>query len=118
MYTYNAIVERIVDGDTLDLLIDLGFKVLKRRRVRLLGINCPETRTRDLEEKKRGLAAKDFVRIWVKVHPELTVKTHKDKAGKFGRVLAEIFPRGEMEVSLNTELVDNGHAEIYHGGKR
>ena len=59
MYEYNAVVDRVVDGDTIDVTIDLGFKVWKKMRVRMEGINTPESRTRDLEEKKRGLAAKD-----------------------------------------------------------
>ena len=59
MYEYNAVVERVVDGDTIDVIIDLGFKTWKKVRVRMEGINTPESRTRDLEEKKRGLAAKD-----------------------------------------------------------
>ena len=59
MYEYKAVVDRVVDGDTIDVTIDLGFKVWKKMRVRMEGINTPESRTRDLEEKKRGLAAKD-----------------------------------------------------------
>ena len=59
MYEYNAEVLRVVDGDTVDVLIDVGFSTFKKERVRLYGINTPECRTRDLEEKKKGLAAKD-----------------------------------------------------------
>ena len=59
MYKYNAEIVRVVDGDTVDAMVDLGFKIFKKIRIRLYGINTPETRTRDLEEKKRGLAAKD-----------------------------------------------------------
>ena len=59
MYEYKAVVDRVVDGDTIDVTIDLGFSVWKKMRVRMEGINTPESRTRDLEEKKRGLAAKD-----------------------------------------------------------
>ena len=61
MYIYNAKCLRVVDGDTLDATIDLGFDTWKKIRIRLVGINTPESRTRDLEEKARGLAAKDFV---------------------------------------------------------
>ena len=61
MYIYNAKLDRVVDGDTVDATVDLGFDTWKHIRVRLVGINTPETRTRDLEEKARGLAAKDFV---------------------------------------------------------
>ena len=61
MYTYNAKLDRVVDGDTVDATVDLGFDTWKFIRIRLVGINTPESRTRDLEEKVRGLAAKDFV---------------------------------------------------------
>ena len=64
-FTYKAEVTRVVDGDTIDVELDLGFSILMRARVRLLGIDTPESRTRDLEEKKFGLAAKDYLKHWI-----------------------------------------------------
>lgn len=117
MYTYACTVLRVVDGDTLDLMIDLGFSIHIKQRVRLYGINCPETRTRDKKEKAAGLAAKSFVLEWLRKTPEITVRTHKDKKGKFGRILADICgPEGTA--TLNTKLVITGHAVVYLGGKR
>ena len=114
-YEYRvATVDRVVDGDTVDLTVDLGFEIFHRCRVRLAGVNCPETRTRDLEEKKRGLAAKRFATNFLKHRGRITLVS-KEYRGKFGRVLGEIEADGE---SLNASLVETGHAVEYHGGKR
>ena len=121
MYEYRVIIDRWVDGDTVDVDIDLGFGVwLKDQRVRLYGINTPESRTRDLEEKKLGLAAKDYC---VNFCPEgetaiLKTKTY-DAKGKYGRILGEIWSDKEYsDQSLNEYLVERGHAVRYYGGKR
>lgn len=116
MYTYKAKLIKCVDADTLDLLIDIGFNIHIKERVRLYGINCPETRTRDLEEKKRGLQAKAYVKDMLK-GKEILVQTHKDGKGKFGRYLVEVFMEN-YPVSLNDMLVKDGHAKIYFGGKK
>ena len=121
MYEYNVVIQRWVDGDTVDVDIDLGFGVwLNDQRVRLAGINAPESRTRDLEEKKLGLAAKDFCKNFAKEgqYAKLVCKKY-DAKGKFGRILGEIWSVTEYaDKSLNEYLLDKGHATEYHGGKR
>ena len=126
MYEYKAIVERVVDGDTLDVIIDLGFKTWKKVRVRMEGINTPESRTRDLEEKKRGLAAKDrLVEILEYNNNECTLKV--SGVGKFGRAIASVYvetlspasSKSSMtEINVNKQLIEEGHAVAYDGGKR
>lgn len=117
LYTYRCTVARVVDGDTIDLNIDLGFNVWIKERVRLYGIDTPETRTRDLIEKAAGFKAKQYVEDWVKDPAGLAVRTHKDKRGKYGRTLGEIHRIGWVK-TLNQELVDLGLAKVYFGGKR
>ena len=91
MFEYKCKLIKLRDGDTIDIDIDLGFGVwLRNQRVRLYGIDTPESRTRDLEEKKYGLAAKEFLVKWTGAG-ELKIKTHKDERGKFGRILGEIW---------------------------
>ena len=117
MYEYSAKIRRWGDGDTVDVTLDLGFDILYNNRIRLYGINTPESRTRDLEEKKRGLAAKDRVKELCPVGSSITLKTTKDGRGKFGRILGEIFVPGVVQ-SVNQLLVEEGHAVEYDGGKR
>jgi len=117
MYEYNATIRRWVDGDTVDVTLDLGFDILYNNRIRLYGINTPESRTRDLEEKERGLAAKDRVKELCPVGSKITLRTTKDGRGKFGRILGEIFIPGVVQ-SVNQLLVEEGHAVEYDGGKR
>ena len=115
MHEYNAIVRRVVDGDTMDVTLDLGFDILYNNRIRLYGSNTPESRTRDLEEKKLGLAAKDRVKELCPVGSSVIIKTTKEGRGKYGRILGEIFV-GEM--NINQQLVAEGHAVEYFGGSR
>ena len=90
MYEYRCKIDRVVDGDTVDVDIDLGFGIwLRKERVRLHGIDTPESRTRDLEEKKYGLAAKSYVQSFLPVGSMQTLRTTKDDKGKFGRILGE-----------------------------
>ena len=117
MYEYECEIVRVVDGDTVDVTLDLGFDILYNNRIRLYGINTPESRTRDLEEKKRGLAAKDRVKELCPVGSSITLKTTKDGRGKFGRILGEIFVPGAVQ-SINQLLVEEGHALEYFGGKK
>ena len=117
MYEYRATIRRVVDGDTVDVTLDLGFNILYNSRIRLLGIDTPESRTRDLEEKARGLAAKDRVKELCPVGSSVTLKTTKDGRGKFGRILGEIFVSGVVQ-SINQLLVEEGHAVEYDGGKK
>ena len=118
LYHYRSTVDRVVDGDTIDVILDLGFDISLKERVRLVGINTPESRTRDLEEKARGLAAKDFVCQWLleEAGNNPIIETLKDKTGKFGRILGRVInDEGEC---LNDILVAEGHATPYDGGKR
>ena len=112
MFEYRCKRIKVVDGDTIDVDIDLGFGVwLRNQRVRLYGIDTPESRTRDLEEKKYGLAAKDFLVKWTS-GGELKIKTHKDERGKFGRILGEIWT---FDTNINDKMVYEHHAVPYHG---
>lgn len=112
MYEYRCKIVKVVDGDTVDVDIDLGFGVwMRNERIRLFGIDTPESRTRDLEEKKYGLAAKDFLIKWTS-GGEITLKTQKDKEGKFGRILGELWT---FDTNINQKLIDEHHAVAYHG---
>ena len=127
MYEYKAKLVRVVDGDTVDAMIDCGFSVFRKERIRLKGINAPESRTRDKEEKKRGLAAKARLKELIREGKnEFMVKTSIDKKGKYGRLLGELFlilksnntiKKANIK-SYNQTLVDEGHATYYDGGKR
>ena len=122
MYNYKIEVLRVIDGDTIDAEIDLGFDVKIKKRIRFVGINTPESRTRDLEEKARGLAAKDRVKQLLDGCTNITLCSHG--VGKFGRCLGEIMldmVDGQEKLtleSLNQLLINEGHAVEYHGGKR
>ena len=122
MYTYKISPLKIVDGDTIDAEIDLGFDIKVKKRIRFMGINAPESRTRDLEEKAKGLAAKDRVKALLEGCKNIQLHSHG--IGKFGRCLGEIFLDtidGQEKLtleSLNELLIREGHAIEYHGGKR
>ena len=122
MYNYKIRPIKIIDGDTIDAEIDLGFDIRTKKRIRFLGINTPETRTKDLEEKAKGLAAKDRVKQLLAVCENITLVSHG--VGKFGRCLGELMldkVDGKEKltlVSLNKLLISEGHAVEYHGGKR
>lgn len=116
MYTYKAKLVRVIDGDTIDAEIDLGFNVVIRQRIRLYGIDTPESRTRDLEEKERGLAAKQ--RLTEILPKEFIVKTMLNKRGKFGRILGVLYINMNDETSVNDMLVEEGHAIQYLGSKK
>jgi micrococcal nuclease len=112
-FVYNCELDRVIDGDTFDCIIDLGFDVkLNKQRVRLSGIDTPESRTRDLAEKKLGLAAKERLK-------ELCVGKFKVKSlgkGKYGRILG--IPYDENGEDICQMLIKEGHAVEYHGGKK
>jgi endonuclease YncB( thermonuclease family) len=122
MYNYKIKPIKIIDGDTIDAEIDLGFDIKTKKRIRFMGINTPESRTRDLEEKARGLAAKDRVKQLLDGCENITLQSHG--IGKFGRCLGELMldrVDGKEKltlVSLNKLLISEGHAVEYHGGKR
>ena len=112
MYEYRCKVVKVIDGDTVDVDIDLGFGVwMHKERVRLFGIDTPESRTRDLEEKKYGLAAKEFLIKWTGAG-ELRLKTQKDKTGKFGRILGELWT---FDTNINQKMIEEHHAVAYEG---
>lgn len=112
MYTYKAKLIRIVDGDTIDAEIDLGFDTIVRKRIRLYGINTPETRTKDLKEKEKGLAAKQ--RLTELLKTDFIVETILNKRGKYGRVLGVVYiMNNEQKVNINEALVTEGHAVKY-----
>ena len=109
-------VIKVVDGDTIDVLIDLGFDIKYKSRVRLFGIDTPESRTRDLEEKKYGLAAKKFLTGMLDDDGGIILKTHKDKTGKFGRILGELWrTTNYADQSINNYMIDKHHAVMYLG---
>ena len=117
MYTYFVkSVDRVVDGDTVDISIDLGFDLTKKVRVRLAGIDTPETRTKDLSEKKMGYQASEFLEMHIMEAKRLTVKTEKD--GKYGRMLGWLYASEEDEVSINELMIDKGYAWAYDGGTK
>lgn len=109
MYVYNAEVLRWIDGDTVVVNIDVGFGIILRNRsVRLYGIDAPESRTRDLSEKRRGLEAKAYCERTVPYGSKIQLKTYK--TGKYGRILGEVIHEG---VNINQVLIEEGHAVKY-----
>ena len=101
-------VTKIVDGDTIDVLLDMGFDILYQQRVRLFGIDTPESRTRDKEEKKYGLLSKYFLKDALSNGKKITIKTYKgDETGKFGRILGDVWIDGK---SVNQTMCDKGYA--------
>lgn len=112
MYEYPVKVLRVVDGDTVDVDIDLGFGVwMRKQRIRMLGIDTPESRTRDKEEKVYGLAAKAFLKEALKQGP-VTLRTVKDGKGKFGRILGEFIVNN---ININEFMIVNYHGVAYYG---
>jgi micrococcal nuclease len=122
MYTYKIKLDRVIDGDTIDADIDLGFDISVKKRIRLQGINAPESRTRDLEEKAKGLAAKDRLKAVLEGAKEIHLCSHG--VGKYGRCLGELHVDvldGKDCLTLtnvNELLIKEGHAMAYDGGKR
>ena len=117
MYTYFVkSVDRVVDGDTIDISIDLGFDLTKKERVRLAGIDTPEKRTKDLAEKRMGFEATEFLELHLREATYLTVKTEKD--GKYGRMLGWLYKYPEDTMSINQLMIDKGYAWAYDGGTK
>jgi micrococcal nuclease len=116
MYQYYVRkVENIVDGDTIDVLIDLGFDILFQSRVRLAGIDTPESRTKDLKEKALGLESKEYLKKHLKDAKSVVIKTEKmDSSEKYGRILGWIYVNGDTE-SLNDKMINDGYAWGYMG---
>ena len=114
MYEYHVRnVNKIVDGDTIDVDIDLGFDISFSSRVRLAGIDTPESRTKDLYEKKLGLESKDWLKKTLEHGKTVVIKTEKmDSSEKYGRILGWLFVDG---VNLNLAMIDQGYAWSYMG---
>ena len=121
-YIYKAKLERVVDGDTVDALIDLGFDTWVKKRIRYKGIDTWESRTKDLDEKKLGLAAKERNKELLESVSSkpgyFRLRSHG--VGKYGRVLGELFIKDNegIEYNINQTLIDEGHAYEYEGGKK
>jgi micrococcal nuclease len=116
MYEYYVRkVENVVDGDTIDVLIDLGFDILFQSRVRLAGIDTPESRTKDLAEKALGLESKEYLKKQLKDAKSVIIKTEKmNSTEKFGRILGWIYVNGDT-ISLNDKMINDGYAWGYLG---
>ena len=116
MYEYYVRkVENVVDGDTIDVLIDLGFDILFQSRVRLAGIDTPESRTKDLKEKVLGLESKEYLKKHIKDAKSIVIKTEKmDSSEKYGRILGWLYVNGETE-SVNDKMINDGYAWGYMG---
>ena len=116
MYEYYVKkVENVVDGDTIDVLIDLGFDILFASRVRLAGIDTPESRTKDLKEKALGLESKEYLKKHLKDAKSVVIKTEKmNSTEKFGRILGWLYVNGDTE-SLNDKMINDGYAWGYMG---
>ena len=116
MYEYYVRkVDNVVDGDTIDVLIDLGFDILFQSRVRLAGIDTPESRTKDLKEKALGLESKEYLKKYLKDAKSVVIKTEKmDSSEKYGRILGWVYINGDTE-SLNDKMINDGYAWGYMG---
>ena len=115
-------INRVVDGDTIDVTIDLGFDLYKKERVRIAGVDTPEKRTRNLEEKALGIDATNWLKgkleQAIKGDDELTIRTElKGGMGKYGRLLGWLYV-GDDNVSLNEQMIGEGYAWPYDGGTK
>jgi len=112
LFIYEAEVIRVIDGDTVDAKISLGFDTYTNKRIRLYGIDTPETRTLDLEEKERGIAAKERIIEILKLNDnQFTLRSHG--YGKFGRCLGELFVKTLGDISVQQTLINEGHGIEY-----
>ena len=122
-YNFRVVkINRVVDGDTIDVTIDLGFDLMKKERVRVAGVDTPEKRTRDLEEKALGIDATNWLKgkldSAIKGDDELTIRTElKGGVGKYGRLLGWLYV-GTSDLSLNEEMITEGYAWEYDGGTK
>ena len=114
---YSCKLVRVVDGDTCDAMIDLGFDTWVKKRIRFKGVDTWESRTRNKEEKVKGLAAKAYTKDLLENSDEGKFVLKSYGVGKYGRVLAELYVKGH-DMSVNQLLIENGHAYEYEGGKK
>jgi len=121
-YIYRGKLDRVVDGDTIDALIDVGFDIWIKKRIRFQGIDAWESRTRNLEEKAKGLEAKArLIELLEKVSDKPGYfRIRSFGLGKYGRLLGEIFimDKDGNQISINNKLIEEGHAYVYDGGKK
>jgi len=111
-------VGRVVDGDTIDADIDLGFDISLTKRIRLAGIDTPESRTRDLKEKELGIDAKNWLKHQLEDTFDVVIRTEKpDSTEKYGRIIGHLFINGQDE-SLNNQMITEGYALPYDGGTK
>jgi len=112
-YSYRVkSIKKIIDGDTFDCILDLGFDVLLEARVRMMGIDTPESRTRDLEEKKFGLLSKEYLTEKLNTEDIIVTTEVDNEKGKFGRILGWVWCNG---VNINNQMIDEHMAVAYHG---
>ena len=122
-YNFRVVsIDKVLDGDTIDVTIDLGFDLFKKERVRIAGVDTPEKRTRNLEEKALGIDAtewlKDKLEGAINGDDDLIIRTELDGGvGKYGRLLGWLYI-GDATVSLNEKMIDEGYAWAYDGGKK
>jgi len=113
MYQYSCQVTKIIDGDTIDVILDLGFSILHKCRVRLYGIDTPESRTRDKDEKVRGKLAAKFLQDAITNGKKIVLQSKlKDSKGKYGRVLGEVIVD---DININVSMIENFLAVAYYG---
>tara|TARA_B100001093_G_scaffold86783_1_gene78616 strand:- start:4705 stop:5130 length:426 start_codon:yes stop_codon:yes gene_type:complete len=113
MYEYSCTVDRVVDGDTIDVTLDLGFDILFKSRVRLYAIDTPESRTRDKDEKARGKLASAYLQNAIDTAKQVIIRTElKDSRGKYGRVLGSVICDG---IDINKAMVEQYYAVAYYG---
>ena len=115
-------INRVVDGDTIDVTIDLGFELYKKERVRVAGVDTPEKRTRNLEEKELGIHATNWLKKQLEDtiagDEELIIRTElKGGVGKYGRLLGWLYI-GDNNISINEQMIDEGYAWSYDGGTK
>jgi micrococcal nuclease len=111
-------IHKVVDGDTIDADIDLGFSISLEKRIRLAGVDTPESRTTDLKEKAMGLESKEWLKKRCENAKDILIKTElPDSTEKYGRIIGHLFINGQ-ETSLNNQMIDEGYALAYDGGTK
>lgn len=109
---------KVVDGDTIDADIDLGFSISLEKRIRLAGVDTPESRTTDLKEKAMGLESKEWLKKKLEGAKDIIIKTElPDSTEKYGRIIGHLFINGQ-ESSLNNQMINDGYALAYDGGTK
>jgi micrococcal nuclease len=117
IYRIKSVI-KVVDGDTIDASIDLGFDISLEKRIRFAGIDTPESRTTNLKEKALGLESKEWLKKALEGAKDIIIKTEKpNSTEKFGRIIGHLFINGQ-ETSLNTQMIDEGYALAYDGGTK